>query len=262
MTGNDRRGIVLQPRDRHLVGELAIMRVIDREQAKRVAGFGSTTRANYRLLALTRAGILRRFFIGTEGGARKALYALSQNGAKLAEVPYRGPRRRRQDETLVTDFFVTHQMRINELYCTLKHASMPDGAAFVRWLSFQESLEGEALIPDGYVEIATNANTLAAFLEVDLGHESRSVWRRKVRAYLHYAIAGKFQERFKAQQFRTLVVGNSERRVASLRAATAELSDKIFWFTTFDAIERDGFWSPIWQRPKDDRRLPLLPRSQ
>ena len=36
--------------------ELAVMRVIDREQAKVVAGFGSTTRANARLLKLTRAG--------------------------------------------------------------------------------------------------------------------------------------------------------------------------------------------------------------
>ena len=38
------------------------MRVIDREQAKCIAGFGSTTRVNIRLLALTRAGLLRRFY--------------------------------------------------------------------------------------------------------------------------------------------------------------------------------------------------------
>lgn len=42
MTGN-KQGLVLQPRDRSLLEELAIMRVIDREQAKTVAGFGSTT---------------------------------------------------------------------------------------------------------------------------------------------------------------------------------------------------------------------------
>ena len=56
MTGNNGKGIVLQERDRHLLKELAVMRVIDREQAKCVAGFGSTTRANNRLLALTRPG--------------------------------------------------------------------------------------------------------------------------------------------------------------------------------------------------------------
>jgi FlaA1/EpsC-like NDP-sugar epimerase len=46
------------------------MRVVDREQAKIVAAFGSTTRANARLLALTRAGLLRRFFLGTRGGGQ------------------------------------------------------------------------------------------------------------------------------------------------------------------------------------------------
>src|ERR1700722_11132497 len=82
MAGNNRRGIVIQERDRQLLRELAVMRVIDREQAKGVAGFGSTHRANTRLLHLTKAGLLRRFFLGTKGGGQKALYALSRNGAK------------------------------------------------------------------------------------------------------------------------------------------------------------------------------------
>jgi hypothetical protein len=63
MTGNNKKGgLVVQQRDLKLDEELAVMGVIDREQAKIVAGFGSTTRANARLLALTRAGLLRRFF--------------------------------------------------------------------------------------------------------------------------------------------------------------------------------------------------------
>ena len=65
MTGNNKkRGLVVQSRDRRLFEELPVMRVVDREQAKIVAGFGSTTRANARLLALVRAGLLRRFFLG------------------------------------------------------------------------------------------------------------------------------------------------------------------------------------------------------
>ena len=66
MIGNNH--LILQPRDLHLLREVAEMRVLDREQAKIVAGFGSTTRANTRLLALVRAGLLRRFFLGTGGG--------------------------------------------------------------------------------------------------------------------------------------------------------------------------------------------------
>src|ERR1035438_1909447 len=65
--------MIVQPRDLQLLRELGVMRVLDREQARIVAGFQSTTRANTRLLALTRAGLLRRFFLGS-GGGRKALY--------------------------------------------------------------------------------------------------------------------------------------------------------------------------------------------
>src|ERR1700747_1288720 len=64
MAGNKPSGVVIQERDRHLLRELAVMRVIDRDQAKRVAGFGSTTQVNARLLRLTRAGLRRRFFLG------------------------------------------------------------------------------------------------------------------------------------------------------------------------------------------------------
>jgi hypothetical protein len=259
MTGNNGRGIVLQERDRHLLREVAVMSVIDREQTKCVAGFGSTTRANNRLLALTRAGLLRRFFQGTTAGGKKALYALSQTGANLVDAPYRGLRRSR-DEILVADFFVTHQLSVNQIYCALKYQPIPfPDARFLRWVSFHSPIgSGSSLIPDGYVEVAVANKILAAFLEVDLGHESRAVWKAKVQAYLRYAVTGDFAKQNGQPQFRALVVANSERRMNSLRVATAELTDKIFWFTEFESIHRDGFWSSIWRRPKDDRRQSLF----
>jgi len=170
MSGNDRRAIVIQERDLRLFKELSVLRVADRELAKVVAGFHSTTRANSRLLVLTNAGLLRRFFLGTSGGGQKALYALSPEGARIAEVPYRGPRRR-QDEVLVADLFVAHQLSINEMYCTLKYPSIATrNIHFVRWMGFFEPLhQGFSLIPDGYAEILHSSGTLAAFLEVDLG---------------------------------------------------------------------------------------------
>ena len=259
MSGSKQHRIIVQERDRHILRELAVTRVIDREQAKRLAGFRSIPCVNARLLALSRAGLLRRFFLGTVGGARKALYALSPDGAKLVGVPYRGPRRKRE-ETLIADFSVFHQLRINEVYCLVKYGSIPiHGSRFIRWVAFHDAVEpGLALIPDGYFEIGTSARTLAAFVEVDLGHESRKVWTRKVQTYLRHAISGAFKERFGQAQFRTVVVTDSERRLASLRGATAALTEKIFWFTTFDRIARDGFWSAIWQRPKGDARVSLI----
>jgi len=259
MTGNNRRGLVIQDRDRRLLRELAIMRVIDREQAMSVAGFGSTTQVNARLLRLTRAGLLRRFFLGTKGGGQKALYTLSASGAKLVDVPFRGLRRR-SDEVLIADFFVAHQLAINEVYCNLKFRPIPiPEARFEKWMSFYEPFDvGTRLIPDGYLEISTPQKTLTAFLEVDLGNEGLSVWKSKVLAYVQYAISGNFEKRFSHPQFRVLVIVNTERRMRSLQAATLTLTDKIFWFSAFDSIARPGFWSPVWLRARNGERQPLL----
>lgn len=258
MRGND-EAIILQERDRHFLRELAVMRVADREQAKCVAGFHSTTRANARLLALTRAGLLRRFFLGTNANGSKAIYALSKRGADLVEVPYRGLRRG-NDETVVADFFVTHQLRVNEIFCAAKYRPLPvPEMRFVRWQSFHAPIDAaNSLIPDGYAELATPAKTLAAFFEVDLGNESRSVWRAKVQAYLRYAVSGDFSRQFAQPQFRTLVLANSDRRLSSLQAATAELTDKIFWFATYESAMKNGFWSAVWQRAKDRRSQSLI----
>lgn len=258
MSGNNRRGFVLQDRGRRVMRELEVMRVMDREQAKLVAGFGSTTRANARLLALTKAGLLRRYFLPTVAGGKRALYALSLKGAKLLGLQYRGPRRR-QDAVLVADFFIAHQLAVNEIYCTLKYRPIPiPEAKFVRWVSFSKPIDGGgAIIPDGYVEIFAG-KSIPAFLEIDLGHEGQKVWRAKIEAYLRYAVSGQFQREFREPRFRVLVITNSERRAESIRALAGSLTEKVFWFSTFSLINRDGFWSSVWVRPRDTQKQPLM----
>ncbi|MFY9561295.1 MAG: replication-relaxation family protein [Terriglobales bacterium] len=263
MIGNDRRGILIQERDQHLLREVALMRVIDREQAKLVAGFGSTTRANVRLLGLTRVGLLKRFFLGTTAGGRKALYAISAKGAQLVGLPARGPRRR-NDEALATDFFVQHQLAVNDIYCPLKYRPVPlAGVTFGRWLNFYEPLTSALrLIPDGYLELQTPAGIAAFFLEVDLGHEGLSVWKEKVRNYLQFALSGEFERRFGVSRFRVLVLANSERRLMSIRKAIVAATEKIFWLATVEAVNRGSFFSSIWLRPKGEDRLPLIQGNQ
>jgi hypothetical protein len=238
-----------------LLHELAIMRVIDREQAKIVAGFGSTTRVNARLLALTRAGLLRRFFLGS----RKSLYALSEKGAQLADVPLRGPRRR-QNETLVADFFIEHQLAINDIYCALKYGAIPVvDVSFRHWLAFHEPItKNLRLIPDGYVELSTPQDTLAAFLEVDLGHERGPVWKEKAKNYLQLALSGDFEQHFSQKRFRVLVLVNSLRRLQSLRKTVGAITQKIFWFTTIGAVRDQGFFAPVWYRPTGETPTQLI----
>jgi hypothetical protein len=256
MTGNNKkRGLIVQPRDRKLDEELAVMGVVDREQAKIVAGFGSTTRANARLLALTRAGLLRRFFLSNG----KALYALSRKGAQLADVPFRGPHRI-QDEVLVADFFIEHQLAINSVYCALKFGAIPvEGVTFRRWLTFHEPItENVRLIPDGYVEFEAPRETLAAFLEVDLGHERGPVWKEKPKNYLQLAVSGDFERRFGVNRFRVLVLANSLRRLHSLRKTVGAITHKVFWFATLGAVRDQGFFAPVWYRPTGDTPTHLI----
>ena len=260
MNGNDhlaQHPMIMQPRDLHLLRELSVMRVIDREQAKIVGGFGSTTRANTRLLALTRNGLLRRFFLGS-GGGRKALYALSSKGALAADVPVRGPRRP-QNTLLVADYFVGHQLAVNNIYCTLKYGTIPvPQVSFHRWLDFHQPIVPEvSLIPDGYVELTTPAGISACFLEVDLGHESRAIWKTKVQNYLQLALSGKYQEQFQQERFRVLIVANSERRLHSIRKAVAGITQRIFWFATLESV-RDGFFAPVWFRPTETQPTSLI----
>jgi len=261
MHGAD-RGIVIQERDRRLLQELAVMRVVDREQAMIAGGFHSTTRVNTRLLTLTRAGLLRRFFFGAAAGGRKSLYALSPRGAALVDVSTRGPRRR-NDEVLVADFFISHQLAINQLYCSLKYDELPASVSFRRWISFTKPVAvGLRLIPDGYFELEATTETVAAFVEIDLGHERLGVWKQKIQNYLQFAVSGEYEHRFEQRQFRVLVVANSERRLLSIRTAVRAVTQKIFWFTTLESIESKGVFAGVWLRPEGNDQQSLLPQTQ
>jgi hypothetical protein len=257
-----KRGLIAQPRDLTLLRELAHMRVADAKQLALAAEFHSTTRINTRLLALYRAGLLRRFFIGS-GGGRKALYAISPKGAQLIHAPNRGPRRR-TDETLVADFFVLHQLAVNEVYCTVKFDRVPiSNVQFLQWLSFYGPLaQGLSLIPDGYVEWKTPSGIIASFIEVDLGTEALSVWKDKAKHYRELSLSGEFERQFKQSRFRVLVLANSERRMQTIRAAVATVTDKMFGFATLGTARGEQFFGPVWLRPTEREYQPIFKEIQ
>lgn len=255
MGGNKgKAGFVIQARDKLLLTEAGTMGIIDRELAKVVAGFGSTTRANTRLLKLKRAGLLNRFFIGSIGAGRKAIYTLSAKGGAFINTEYRRISRS-HGKTLVGDLYVAHQMQINELYVTLKHKPLPTGFRFRAWRVFHEPLtEGSRIVPDGYVELDTPQGLRGAFFEVDLGNQAMRVWEQKTRGYLQFALSGDFSRTFRVSQFRVLVITTSPRRLSNIRTTVARQTDKIFWLSDLESINRDGFWSPLWLRPQGDQK--------
>ena len=153
-----------------------------------------------------------------------------------------------------------HQTSINSIYLALKYSAAPRTNARLRgWATFRQSIsESIKLTPDAYFELETGGSIRAAFLEVDLGTEALKVWQQKTAYYLQLAVAGEFARRFRHPQFRVLVVVNSEKRLANIRSVIAKSTDKIFWFTTLETINRDGIWSPTWLRPTGDQRQSLL----
>jgi hypothetical protein len=118
-------------------------------------------------------------------------------------------------------------------------------------------VQGIRLIPDGYVEFVTPGGIATCFLEVDLGHESQTIWKRKAEHYLQLALSGKYRERFGHERFRVLVLANSERRLHSIRKTVRAITQKIFWFATLAYVHND-FFAPVWFRPGDNQPIKLF----
>ena len=258
MTGNRQIGVVVQERDRQLLREIGTMRVVDREQAQVLAGFHSIRRANSRLLQLSRAGLLKRIFIGSAAHGQKALYSLSAKGA--AAVDARLPGLPLRQSPFGTSPFLLHRLAVNEIYLTLKHRKLPRlEMRCARWITFREQLTPTLpLTPDGYFEVVMDGAIRPMFVEADLGSEALGIWQKKVQAYLQLALSGEFPKLFGEPQFRVLIVATTDKRLNNIRATVAKQTAKIFWLSTFSQIHEHGFWSPVWLRPDGETKLALL----
>ena len=255
-TGTKR--LIVQKRDFRLFNALSMLRLLDREQAALLAGFNSTTRVNERLLKLRRAGLLKRFFFVSAAGGKRAIYCLTKNSAGLLGVPLNALHRP-SDSFLIGDRFIGHQLAINEVYCAAaisRHAGDPQIAAF-RLISKPVS-DAVPLIPDAYFEINTGSFIRPMFLEVDLGTERLSVWNEKIKQYLNLASSGEFERLFARPRFAVLVVTISSGRMHSLRRHIRESTSKLFYFSTLQAINEQGFWQSVWFRPEGEQTQPLI----
>jgi len=257
MAGSKRK-YILTPRDMALLRSLALLLVIDRAQATQIGSFGSVTRVNTRLLALTRMGLLKRFFVGTSVGTKKSVYCLTRAGAGIAGVPYRRIKIT-TDQTIGTSLFLEHQLLLNDLYLLTK--SSPEFPVTVAaWRYFQEPIApGSALTPDGYFEFSNGSlDVRPVFVELDLSTETSRVWRRKIDAYLQLATSTEFSRIFGHRHFRVAVITTSDSRLKLIRRVIAERTDKVFFLATLQDIKSAGFWSSIWSRPAGDEKHAFL----
>jgi hypothetical protein len=231
--------MILQERDKRLLDALTVLRIVDRAQAMRIAPFRAVRRANARLLALTRAGYLRRTFSGSIGSGRRALYRLPSDRSR-------------------TGFgFIEHQLILNDVYLRFQ-AAQSEGLT-TRWRTFTRPIvDGIPLVPDAYAEVAGERIFQPLFIEVDRGTESGRVWREKARTYKLLAFSGEFERIFRQLRFRVLVLTTTPRRLDHIRRAVREETPKLFWFSTFDILNSDSFFGPVWLRPTGEEKVSLL----
>jgi hypothetical protein len=252
-------GTVITARDLLLLRTLVLTRVLDGDQVKTIGGFPSVRRTNRRLLKLVRAGLLKRWFVGTAGGGQRALYGLSPQGASLIGATAQGLIPWKQDALITSSQFLAHQQAVNAVFIRARFHPLPVGLSCDRWMTFREALSPSVpLVPDAYFEIAKEGTVHPMFLEVDLGTESSTVWKRKVELYLKLALGGEFERVFHGKRFRVLVVLHSQRRLEAIRRTVAKRTEKLFWFSTQDELTEQGLCNPIWLRPSGTLRIPLL----
>lgn len=258
MTGNRPVRVLVTPRDLHFFEQLAETKILDREQYQIVTGIRRITDANERLLRLHSAGLIRRHFVGTIAGGRKAIYSLSAKGAQLIGRERVWRLQRPEDELLIGDSFTAHQTAVNWVWVSARYRC-PVGVEFLRWLNFQEPLTPAlGLIPDGYFEVRSTGEIRAQFVEVDLGTESLKAWEHKVEQYLKLATSGDFERLLHQNRFRVLVTAPSERRLENIRAVIRKHTPKIFFFVDQKIIYRDGLFTPSWLRPEGGERCSLI----
>jgi len=242
---NGSKPVVLQPRDRVLLRNLARFRILDRVQIATLASFHSRSRVNVRLAKLRGAGLVIRYFTSTDTGSRRSIYALSKQGSTEVDMPP-VPMTWKPDSIIIGNAFAAHQLTLVDLYIAALRSELT-------WNTPTAPLSPSIrLIPDVVVKIP-NASF---FLELDLGTEALSVFARKASYYITLAVSGEFKSVIPHQRFSVLVAASDESRLRALRRTIAKQTQKLFWFATVETIKRQGFWSACWQRPTGDDLSP------
>jgi hypothetical protein len=113
-------GTITTSRNLLVLRTLTVTRVLDGDQVMTVGGFTSVRRTNRRLLKLVRAGLLKRWFVGTKSGGQKAFYGLSPQGATLIGETRQGLIPWKQDSLITSSQFLAHQQAINAVFIQVR----------------------------------------------------------------------------------------------------------------------------------------------
>jgi hypothetical protein len=260
--GSSKERIAFTARDRRILEYIYRFRLLSRDQVMALAPFQSLTRANTRLSALTREGILRRKMLPVfpGHGSAQSLYFLGKASRPFLRID-------RLSITQVIRQVSRWDLRQVEHVRTANHALLSllvglravnaSAISFRTEPELRKRLHDRTLVPDGWVEWTFAAKRFNCFLEVDLHHEGLQVWREKVLAYVAYAESGLHQEYFGYHSFRVLVLAGPGRRLGNLRQV-ASAAGSVFLLAEISQVTAESALGPIWQAAAGSGQVALM----
>ncbi len=261
MTRTDAKPLQITARDRRMIEFLHRFRLLTRDQIMAVAPFHSLTRANTRLAALTRAGVLSRKHlpIYPGHGSAQSLYHLGRKAADVVPVDAGSVLQQVRQVSRWDLRQVEHVRAANGvligLYTALSRAH--SDVRFETEPELRNKFQGRTLVPDGWIAWAAEGKRFNCFLEIDLHHEGLTDWREKVLGYQTYADSGEHEGQFGFRGFRVLVLAQTARRLSGLRQV-AVCAGRLFLFGELGVPADTMASEAVWLRAAGADRIRLM----
>lgn len=269
-------GLRLEERDESLLGDLFRHRFMTRGQIEALY-FTSTVRCNARLRQLFDYHFVRRYYLPAAPYGAQAIYSIGKQAVPVvaARLDVEINEVAEQYRRTRTPSFIEHTLAIVDLWLAFRNACGTDvGISLERWLpemlcrhEYQIREKGtdlwkkEAFKPDAFVRLLHAGQYHNYFIEVDLGHTSSQQFLGKLLTHQRYLESGLFREIYAGDTFKTLVITTSQRRLLNLRSLVIKQNSRLFRLTTFESIQYEGIFGPIWRVTEDDQKSPLLQDS-
>ncbi len=265
--------LCLQERDKTLLADLFLQRLMSRDQIIELGYFGSVPRCNNRLKKLVDHGFIRRHEFSSWGSGSQSLYGpgqaatqiiASKLGLDISDVI--GQTRRD-----VPPMLLAHTLGLVDLRIRFDRDAMRYRLDEFEWLpearcrheysvkQASSAWQRHIVKPDAFTRWMIGGKVTCFFVELDLGHVSQGAFTKKVEAYQRYLGLGAFGQVYESSQFDVLVVTTGERRLAHLKSVTGRCQQPRFLFTTGQRLLAAGPLGAIWEHAEGFITLPGVP---
>jgi hypothetical protein len=210
-------------RDARLARDLALSRLLSRDQILALGYFGSVTRLNARMRGLRASGmvsVLETPFFGQH------LYVAGRNAAPVCGEPVASLILEKDPSPR----FVRHAMAVTDLRVALLAAGAR-GWRFESqlWRRFPHAGRGLEIRPDGMVF----RDGVLTLLEADMGHVDPAKFSAKLRAYAAFGVSGELARTWGEERMTVLTVTTGKLRRERLRRLAPASAAASFEFATF-----------------------------